>query len=181
MPFAWAGLASSVVGAGTAIYGASQSSSNAAQSAALADPFASQRPQYQGQLSALMADPSSISKTPGYQFQFDQGMQALERQQAAGGAANSGQAETAAIQFGQGLAQTSFGNWESMLADLSGANIGNPGQAGQLSGQYQNQANQGIQSAIGSLTSAFGKAINAPSSLPAYDQTPTLPASAFGP
>jgi hypothetical protein len=127
-----------------------------------------------------MADPSSITKTPGYQFQFDQGMQALERQQAAGGAANSGQAETAAIQFGQGLAQTSFTNWENILAQLAGATSGNPGQAGSLYSQNQQQSNASTQAGLSSLLSGFGKAINSPG-LPSYDQTPVLPASAFGP
>src|ERR1700758_1225457 len=101
------------------------SSGTAQTSAGIADPFASQRPQYQNLLSQLWQTPSSITSTPGYQFEFDQGMQALERLQASQGQLRSGQADTAAIQFGQNLAMTSFGNWEKMLADLAGANIGN--------------------------------------------------------
>jgi hypothetical protein len=134
----------------------SMSSNTANQSAGIADPFASQRPQYQGQLSALMADPSSIKNTPGYQFQFDQGMQALERVQAGQGAFHSGQTDTAAIQFGQGLAETSFNNWENILATLSGATTGNPGTAGGLYSSNMGNANSAIQSGLGSLFSGLG-------------------------
>lgn len=148
----WAAAA----GVAGSLISSSLSSGTANQSAAISDPFASQRPQYQGQLSALMADPSSISKTPGYQFQFDQGMQALERAQAAQGTFRSGQTDTAAIQFGQGLAETSFGNWEKMLADLSGVNAGNPGQAGSLYSQNQQQGNAALQSGFSSLMSGLG-------------------------
>lgn len=153
MPFAWAGLAGSVIGAGTSIYGATQAGS---QGAAVADPFASQRPQYQAQLSQLFADPSSISKTPGYQFQFDQGMQALERTQAGQGAFHSGQTDTAAIQFGQGLAETSFKGWEQMLAELSGATIGSPGIAGQLTAGGIQGGYQGLSQGLGSIFSSLG-------------------------
>jgi hypothetical protein len=45
--------------------------------------------------------------TPGYQFQFDQGLQALQRSQAATGALGGGAAK-AAQQYGQGLASTNY-------------------------------------------------------------------------
>jgi hypothetical protein len=41
---------------------------------------------------------------PGYQFAFDQGMDALNRRRAAGGMLNSGNADVDAIRFGQGTA-----------------------------------------------------------------------------
>jgi hypothetical protein len=47
--------------------------------------------------------------TPGYQFQFDQGLQALQRSQAATGITGGGAAK-AAEQFGQGLASTNYQN-----------------------------------------------------------------------
>jgi len=49
--------------------------------AEMQDPFGSQRPQYQAQLARLMADPSSITKVPG----FDAGRLAVERSMAAQG------------------------------------------------------------------------------------------------
>lgn len=107
------------------------SSTNASQSAALADPFASQRGQYQTDLSKLVNNPSSVTKTPGYQFQFDQGMQALERQQAGSGSLNSGQSETAAIKYGQGMATSSLTQQEQLLTQLAGGNLGQ-GNAGSV-------------------------------------------------
>lgn len=105
---------------------------NAKAGAAAADPFASQRGQYQSQLSGLMANPSNVTQTPGYQFNYDQGLQALQRQEAASGNLNSGTADIAAVQYGQNYAMNTFNQYEQMLAQLSGANTGSPGTAGQL-------------------------------------------------
>ena len=103
--------------------------SNAQAAAAAADPFASQRGQYQTQLSNLMANPSEVTNTPGYQFDFNQGEQALQRQEAATGNLNSGTADIAAVQYGQNYATSTFNQYEQMLAQLSGANTGNTGAA----------------------------------------------------
>jgi hypothetical protein len=46
---------------------------------------------------------------PSYQWRFDQGMDALTRQQAASGSLNSGGAQKAAMRYGQGLASTEYG------------------------------------------------------------------------
>ena len=175
----WAAAIDAVGTIAGAAISSSQASGTAQTSAGIADPFASQRPQYQNQLSTLMSDPSSIKNTPGYQFQFNQGMQALERSQAATGSLNSGQAQTSAIQFGQGLAETSFNNWESILAQLSGATIGSPGTAGSLYSQNQQQSNAAIQAGLGSIFSGLGNAVSGAGGVPTYDQAPVLPASAF--
>lgn len=150
----WLDIISSIAGP---LLGSSMDSGTAQTSAGLADPFAGQRPQYQGMLSSLMANPSSVTKMPGYQFNFDQGMQALERGQAASGKLGGGTASTEDIQYGQNYAMSSFNQWESILAQLAGANTGNPGQAGGLYGQYQNQGNQAIQSGLGAIFSGLGK------------------------
>ena len=47
--------------------------------------------------------------TPGYQFTYDQGLQALQRSQAATGI-TGGAAAKAALQYGQGLASTNYQN-----------------------------------------------------------------------
>jgi len=104
-----------------------------------------------------MRDPSSITKTPGYQFQFDQGMQALGRGQAAAGNLGGGTANAADIQFGQGLAMSSFSNWEQMLAHLAGADIGSPGTAGTLTAQGIQGGYQGLSQGLGSIFSALGQ------------------------
>lgn len=48
---------------------------------------------------------------PGYQFQYDQGLQALNRQAAAGGRGASGNALMAAQSYGTGLADQSYNKW----------------------------------------------------------------------
>lgn len=103
--------------------------------AAAADPFASQRGQYQGQLSRLMSDPNYIFSDPSYQFRFKGGMDALSRGEAKGGMFGSGNMGYDLINYGQGFASTEFQNEEQRLAQLAGATIGSPGMAGQL--KYQ--------------------------------------------
>ena len=142
--------AATVVGAGAAVYGASKSGGSSSSPAAAADPFASQRPQYQTQLNTLMSDPSSVTSTPGYQFQLQQGLTGTQRTAAAGGMLNSGNTLAALTQYGQNYASTSYEQQFSNLAQLSGANIGNPGTAGQL----QQQQNASSAAAWGQLGQA---------------------------
>ena len=51
-----------------------------------------------------------MAQDPGYQFRLQQGQQALERAQAAGGSIGSGGALKAAMQYGQGFASNEYGN-----------------------------------------------------------------------
>lgn len=72
---------------------------------------------YASQLQKLMADPSSVTSLPGYQFQFGQGTEAIKR--AFG--ANPGGAEGAELeQYGQGLASSFYGTQAGLLSGLSG-------------------------------------------------------------
>lgn len=93
---------------------------------AWSDPFGSQRPQYQAQLSSLMNNPSSITSTPGYSFGLDQGEQALERSNAARGFLGSGNAATSMDTYAQNYAQQFLQQQIQQLAYLSGAGIGPP-------------------------------------------------------
>lgn len=145
------GVASAAVG--SALGGGGGGASNAAGAA---DPFAGQRGQYQDQLSKLMKDPSSITSDPGYQFQLQQGLAAVNGSMAAGGFLNSGNRATALEKYGQDYASTQLQNKELFLAQLAGANVGSPGTAGQIL-QNQNQLNQ--QSA-GVVASQVGGAVN---------------------
>lgn len=52
--------------------------------------------------------PGDLTQDPGYQFQLEQGNQALDRQQAAKGGYFSGAALKAAQDYGQGLADTTY-------------------------------------------------------------------------
>ena len=101
----------------------------------VADPYAQYRSQAAGQLQNLLANPNTITSTPGYQFNLQQGMQAQQAQQAAQGRLVSGGGLLQAQQFGQQYAQSSLTQQENLLATLSGANQAPAGAA---------QAQQGI-------------------------------------
>ena len=142
---------------GTAVAGAAAGSlvssamapSGGAQGAAnAADPFASQRPQYQTMLANLINNPSSVTSTPGYQFQMDQALKGVEGSAAAQGMLNSGNVLSALTTQAGNQASTQYYNQAELLAQLAGANIGSPGTAGQIL-QGQNVSNQQAASALG--------------------------------
>jgi len=73
--------------------------------------------QYRDQLSKLMADPSSVTKLPSYQFFKDQGAESVARNFAA----NPGGAQGVALeQYGQQYASTAYEQQAQLLASLSG-------------------------------------------------------------
>jgi hypothetical protein len=63
------------------------------------------------------------AQMPGYQFAFDQGLQALQRSQAATGISGGGAAK-AAEQYGQGLASTNYNNAYNQALQSYGTNQG---------------------------------------------------------
>ena len=85
------------------------------------DPFASSRGQYATQLNNLMANPGSVTQTPGYQFGMNQGVEALNRNYASTGQGGSGAQQVGLQNFTQGYAGQQYNNQESTLAQLSGA------------------------------------------------------------
>lgn len=99
--------------------------------AAAADPFASQRGQYQNALSNLMNGNFSVND-PSYQFRLGQGQQALERSQAAKGMLGSGNILQALQDYGQGMASTEYQNQYNRLLPLTGATTGSPAAAGTI-------------------------------------------------
>ena len=101
----------------------------------VADPYAAYRPQAAAQLQNLLSDPSTITSTPGYQFNLQQGLQAQQAQQAAQGRLVSGGGLLQAQQFGQQYATSNLQQQQNLLATLSGANQAPAGAA---------QAQQGI-------------------------------------
>ena len=86
-----------------------------------ADPYAQYRSQAASQLQNLLQNPSTITSTPGYQFNLQQGLQAQQAQQAAQGRLVSGGGLLQAQQFGQQYATSNLQQQESLLAQLSGA------------------------------------------------------------
>ena len=120
---------------------------------------------------------NSFQTGPGYQFQLDQGNDAINRRRAAGGMLNSGNADIDALKFGQGLANQEYGNWQTKLGGFvapelqatSGAAAGRAGVDSQIAGLYgTNAANRvgvagnmatgtaGVNSAIAGNQAALG-------------------------
>jgi hypothetical protein len=72
---------------------------------------------------------------PGYQFTLDQGLNAINRRRAASGMLNSGNADVDALNYGTGLANQTYGDWQNRLAgfvnpELSATSGASSGRAG---------------------------------------------------
>lgn len=96
------------------------------EAARLADPFSSQRPQYENALSKLVSNPGDFSSSPFYKFAYDQGLNALERK----GNVRSGNKLAELERYGQGMASQSYFPQAQLLSTLSGATTGSPAAAG---------------------------------------------------
>lgn len=116
------GGVSKLAGAAGQIFGGTQALQTGRNIGNLqADPYAAYRPQAAAQLQALMANPNSVTQTPGYQFNLAQGLQGLQAQQAAQGRLVSGGALLQGQQFGQNLASQTYNDQVKTLMALSGA------------------------------------------------------------
>ena len=84
-------------------------------------------------------DPTqALQATPGYQFQMNQGVNALDRSAASRGMLMSGPQSQALTQYGQGLANNTYGQYMDRLMGVSQQGL----QAGQFGGQASMQAGQ---------------------------------------
>lgn len=133
---------------------------------------------------------TNFQTNPGYQFQMDQGLQALNRTHAAAGNLNSGNADTDTLKFATGLADQSYGKYMAGLQPYLGGEAGAvggaagvaTGQGGALNQSYQGQGNaananytgQGASNAAATMNEynisknmwdGIGKAVNIGSSL----------------
>ena len=125
-----------------------QSQGIANEASRLADPFASQRGQYQTMLSKTMANPGEFGSSPAYQFAFDQGLQGVNRSLAKGGMLNSGNRLTELTKYGQGMAGQQYFNQANLLSGLAGARSGSPvGAAQALQGGWAQSQDQATQAA----------------------------------
>lgn len=160
------GLAAAAVGgvasaaATSAFSGGSSGGGGGGGASGMADPFAAQRPQYQTLLNSLINDPSSITSLPGYAFNMNQGLQAVQGSAAANGMLNSGNVLTALQKQGSAFSSGEYWNQLNELNLLSGANVGSPGTAGQIQAG-QNLQNQQSASALGNqLGNLVGQGAN---------------------
>lgn len=111
---------------------------------------------------------ANFKSDPGYGFQMDQGLQALQRTHAAAGNLASGNADADTLKFSQGLADQSYGNYVSRLAPYlqlagSGQTTATAGQAGAATGLATGLSNvfQGEGTGLNASDQAQGAAANA--------------------
>lgn len=91
---------------------------------------------------------NSFQAGPGYEFTLGQGLDALNRRRASAGMLNSGNADIDALTYGTGLANQTYGDWQTRLAGLinpelqatSGAATGRAGVDTQIAGLYGTDA-----------------------------------------
>lgn len=119
---------------------------------------------FEQQLQKLISDPSSVTKTPGYQFNFGQGEEALFRGMNAQGYGGSGNLGGALVKYGQDYATNTYNQQVAILSQLAGitapsspAQLGGNALAGQ---QNQNQQMNNLLYQLGILGGggAFGSA-----------------------
>lgn len=125
------------------------------QAANAADPFASQRPQYQNSLKNLMMGNFSAND-PSYQFRFDQGQKALERSAAAKGFLGSGNLLQGLQDYGQNQAATEYQAQYNRLLPLTGATTGSPGASGNFLAQLYGARNDALANIGGGLAGLQG-------------------------
>jgi len=98
--------------------------------AGLADPFASQRPQYQKELSGLLTDPSTFTMDPGTQYAANKGLEGVARfGNAMFGTTRSGNTADTLNRDATGYASQAYNQRINQLMTLSGANTGSPAAA----------------------------------------------------
>jgi hypothetical protein len=94
-----------------------------------------------------------LQSTPGFQFQTQQGNNAINAAAAANGTLNSGNQALALSQFNQGLAGTTYNNYVSQLQPYLGASQSAASGIGSLYGNLGNQLNA---SYMGQGNAAYG-------------------------
>lgn len=130
-------------------------------------------------------------QSPGYQWQFDQGIRAVDAGAAAKGMLRSGATIKGEEAYGQGLAKQDFGSYVARLNDLAnfgikgaglqaGTDTSAAGQQSSIAAQQGNALNSAIGTGTGAVTNALTKYFNSPGSGPTstvYNQDGTFPSA----
>lgn len=143
--------ATAVVGLGMSAYNMSQQQGITNQASGESSAVFGEQQDYAAQLHALLANPSSVTSLPGYQFNFDQGSESVARQMAAGGFLDSGNEATALTKFGQDYATNAYMTQAQLLAQLSGLTA--PSSPSQLTGAATGASALSSSTASGALNS----------------------------
>jgi hypothetical protein len=169
------GLLSSGINTGLNAITGTSGKKNTAAAVNAADPFSSQRSQYQTQLSNMMTPGSNFqAQDPSYNFRMQQGTAAVNAGAASSGLLNSGNRLTALQNYGQNTASTEFQNQYARLAQLSGANTGSTATAGGIVANAGATTSANNTAAANSLAGIAGSYFSTPS------ETPSPAASGFG-
>lgn len=163
------GTANAGIGAGVASGNATLANTLAGQTQNLSPYLATGAAGATG-LTSLAANPNQLNfaptqaqleATPGYQFQLQQGQEAIQNQASASGLVNGGNTLKALTSFGQGLAGTTYQNafnnanttfntnQNATLNDLTAAAGTGLNASGQLNSAAQNAGNQIASNTIG--------------------------------
>jgi len=103
----------------------------------------------------LLANPSSVSSLPGYQFDLAQGTRALDHSALANGNLFSGKQGKALTGYATNLADKTYGDQLSRLLGISQQGLGAQGQANALQGAGIQMQGQGLTGQLGANTSAY--------------------------
>lgn len=87
-------------------------------------------------LQAMLQPGYDITTSPGYQFRFQQGLDALNNILSAKGMRDSGSALKAATEYGQNMGANEYNDQWNRLAQLAGMGSGPVQMQGQLANQY---------------------------------------------
>ena len=131
-----AAVANPVVGGGSVSTGTT-GSSNLRD---VADPFHTQRAQYQNQLSSLMSNPDGFMNSSLFKSMTNNGLEAINRTAAAKRQLGSGNRLTDLMNYGQGEGSKQFFNYAGLLGNLAGANTSSPSAAASSMVSSQNSA-----------------------------------------
>jgi hypothetical protein len=93
---------------------------------------------FQGAQNMLQPGYQFSPTDPSYSFRFNEGMNALTRQQSAAGGLQSGGAMKAAMRYGQGLASTEYGNQFNRFNQLAQYGLQSAQGMGQAQQNYGN-------------------------------------------
>lgn len=124
-------------------------------------PYRALGPQGISGLSGLLGlsgnfDPSVITRTPGYQFGLDQGVQAMDRSAAARGVLGTGGYGQDLTRFGQNYAAGGYNDYYNKLSNLIGIGQSASNQTGAYGQNAANQIGAYGQNAANQISGAYG-------------------------
>lgn len=150
-------IGSAAVSAGVGIANSMSANANANRANDRAATTFTEQQGYAQQLSALMADPSSVTKLPGYDFNKQQGEQSIARGMGSQGLAGSGNEAIALDKYGSGYADSAYSTQANLLAGLSGLQTAtSPDSYARTGASAQGQSFAQLSSALAGLGYSIG-------------------------